>query len=993
MDNTIPTELLTPELLDDLKLSRFVALDIETTGLDYLKEDIIEFGAVRFVHGKPVDRIQFFIRPGKAVPEYITRITGITNEDVNAAPPFAEVVQTIREFIGDDPIVAHNVHFDLPFLEYHMRRATGNLVEWDTRVKRYHFLPNPKFDTVLLAKMYLHFLPSFRLAALAEYFQIFMDDAHRALSDAETAGYIFLKLVEISLRTRFADVQKILQILEPTDEPIKLFFENLALCIATGKYQFPRELHREDFTIQTHFYNIIGEEAVPGGGSLEIKPIDEDEVAAFFEAGGELSQEFAAYEVRDQQVTMARAIARAFNEGKFLVVEAGTGTGKSLAYLVPAIKWATRNKGPNGRVIISTNTKNLQEQLFFKDLPILHSILKERFKAVLLKGKANYLCLEKWITVLHDIQYRLAENERVKILPLYFWVQQTQTGDISENNGFQAERNPGLWSKFIAENNYCPGRSCKYYDRCFLWKARNHARDAHLVLVNHSLLFSDLATEQAILGDYVNLVLDEAHNIEKTATEYLGTAITLWEFRDLFRKLYAKDKIETGVLVQLKRRAQQGKLGASSKKALLRMVDQLIDQIPEAWKITQGFFRQLTAVLREMVSQGGYASTSEDGRSPQKHRYSRDTNLMGRIKAGYDDCRSRMSRIQSELNDLIEFFKDLPENSFEYQQPIYQELNAQFSQAELLVNNLDFLLAAEWDSFVYWFELPQRLDSDDVRLYAAPLEVASILAQRLYSKLRTGVFTSATLAVNREFSYFRNRVGLNLVDAERVETLLLDSPFRYDDQVLLLVPAFIAEPREATYLPELKRFIQHLAQHLPRGTLVLFTSYSMLNDVYQAVHDTFEAENLLLLGQGIDGSRHTIINQFKMIERSVLFGTDSFWEGVDVPGKALELLLITRLPFDVPSEPIIQAKAERIRKQGGNPFMEYSVPEAVIRFRQGFGRLIRSKTDYGAIVILDTRVIKKLYGRIFLQSLPIPARIVSSEEECWQLLKNWFGEF
>jgi ATP-dependent DNA helicase DinG len=254
------------------------------------------------------------------------------------------------------------------------------------------------------------------------------------------------------------------------------------------------------------------------------------------------------------------------------------------------------------------------------------------------------------------------------------------------------------------------------------------------------------------------------------------------------------------------------------------------------------------------------------------------------------------------------------------------------------------------------------------------------------------VFTSATLAVNKNFEYFNNRVGLNYVEPDRVENLLLESPFNYDEQVLLMVPSFIPDPKHPQYLPKIKEFLEKLIVESPRGTLALFTAYSMLNNVYQALKPIFMSENIPVFGQGIDGGRHTLINQFKNIQKSFLFGTDSFWEGVDVPGKALEVLLLTKLPFDVPSEPIIQAKAELIRKQGGNPFMDFTVPEAVIRFRQGFGRLIRTKSDFGAIVILDTRVISKLYGRIFLNSLPLKAKIVTENQSLWQQLKNWFGD-
>jgi len=976
---------LSADIFAEMGISEFVALDIETTGLDYEKEEIIEFGAVRFVNGEIQDQLTFLIKPTKPIPPQISRITGISDKDVNGAPAFSEVIEEILKFIGTVPIIVHNVNFDLPFLEYHIRKAKGDFVDWGKKLREYRYLSNPKIDTVILARMYLPFLHGFSLSTLAEYFDIGESGSHRALPDARCAGKIFLQLFERSLHTRFADVQKILQILEPTDHPIKFFFENLVVFLSTGKHHFPEHLDKDTFTISANFYNIIGEGENPGAGHLQTEPIDETEVAHFFESDGALSREFGSFESRQQQVEMAHAIARAFNEEKFLVVEAGTGTGKSLAYLLPAIKWATQNYGPRGRVIISTNTKNLQEQLFFKDLPILHSILKEKFKAVLLKGKGNYLCLDKWSTVLNDMKYRLSEDERVKILPLYLWVQKTQTGDISENNGFHVERNVGLWSKLIAENNYCPGRSCKFYDKCFLMRARNNARDAHIVLVNHSLLFSDLAAEQAVLSDYVNVIFDEAHNIEKTATEYLGTEVSVWQFRDFYQKLYKKDGMETGVLIQLKKRVQLGNLKPDHSKSILKMIDRLIPLVLECWKMTQAFFMELSGRLKELLP---------DQESPYsvRFRYTKEEAIFKSLETYYQELKLSFKKLQNELNDLIEFTKGIPENSFEYQPQILQDLNAQFAQADLLINNLEFLLAAEWDNFVYWFELPTRSDSFDCRLYAAPLDVASILHERLYKKLRTAIFTSATLAVNRSFQYFMARVGISFLPVERVETLLLDSPFNYHEQVLLSIPTFFPDPRQPEYQSSVKEFLEKLATTLPRGTLVLFTSYSMLNNIYRGVKLTFDAANVPLLGQGIDGSRHSIINRFKEIKTSFLFGTDSFWEGIDVPGEALEILLITRLPFDVPSDPVIQAKAELIRKQGGNPFMDFTIPEAVIRFRQGFGRLIRSKTDYGAIIILDTRVVKKLYGRIFLQSLPLNARLFQEEEELWTAFRKWFGE-
>ncbi|RMF61245.1 MAG: hypothetical protein D6748_02110, partial [Calditrichaeota bacterium] len=908
----------------------------------------------------------------------------ITSEDVYDAPSFEEIADDILSFVDNYPIIAHNVTFDLSFLEHHVAKVKGDSVRKSKNQIHYQFFGNYKIDTVLLARTFLPYLNSYSLSSLINYFQLELENAHRALPDAEAAGKLFLELLKIALRTKFQDINKILTILAPTNAFIKPFFENLAIVLSSGRVEIPSGITREEFTLTSSHYNIIGAGEGKASPTLEVNPIDPDEVAGFFEEGGELSREFGLYEVRKSQVIMAHAIAEAFNNSQFLVVEAGTGTGKSLAYLVPAIKWALKNYGPYGRVIISTNTKNLQEQLFFKDLPVLHSILKEPFKAVLLKGKANYLCLDKWTTIMSDMESRLTERERENILPLYFWVQNTKTGDISENNAFRVERNYGLWSKFIAENNYCPGKSCKYYDKCYLMRARNNAKDAHIVLVNHSLLFSDLATEHAILSDYVNVIFDEAHNIEKTATEYLGISINIWEFREFLNKLYVRERIETGLLIQLKRRIQKGTLKRSHLDSLNRQIDDLIELITASWRTVQYFFKELTSLLRERTPEASevqYAS---------KHRYTEDDRLMEALDASYSELNIYLQRLQSALHDIYEYLNELPEEKFEYQRQITQEINSQLLQIEALKNNLEFLLIAGWENYVFWYELPSRMDSDDTRLYAAPLEVGPILSEKLYSKLHTAIFTSATLAVNRDFHYFIQRVGLNHVPPERLEKLLLPSPFNYPEQVLLAIPTFIPEPGHPDYGPKVKELFREFARELPRGTLALFTSYSMLNNVYQAVRDEFEAEGILLLGQGIDGSRHTLITRFKNEETSFLLGTDSFWEGVDVPGKAMEVVLITRLPFDVPSDPVIQARTEMIKKRGGNPFMEYAIPEAVLRFRQGFGRLIRNQSDYGAVIILDTRVTKKFYGSIFLQSLPVEPRLFSSKDEFWSALKNWF---
>jgi predicted DnaQ family exonuclease/DinG family helicase len=819
---------------------------------------------------------------------------------------------------------------------------------------------------------------------LIDFFEIKAENFHRALSDAKSAAELFLHLVDLALLTDLKEVRKILEILEPTDEIIKIFFSNLYLFLAQGKYHFQKRLDKTSLIYSTNFYNIIGEDDSPENGHLKIEDIDSGEIAAFFDKDGLLEKSFGIFELREVQIEMAQEVAKVFNGRDFLVVEAGTGTGKSLAYLLPALKWSLQNYGPFGRVIVSTNTKNLQEQLFFKDLPILHSILKEKFKAVLLKGKGNYLCLDKWFSILKDMKYRLNTFERSRILPLYMWVKQTETGDISENNGFALQRNLSIWSKFIAEDNYCPGKSCKYYSQCYLWRARNNARNAHLVVTNHSLLFSDLAAENAILSDYSNVIFDEAHNIEKVATEYLGIQISLWHFREIFNKLHQRERIETGILVQLRRRIQLGDLEKHKKELFRSHIDSIITLLKAGWNATQGFFKELSIHLKELVP------SKSDKDYNTRFRYQKMDTLEAKMSSYYSELSEYLRKIQGSIHELLELFKEIPSESFRYQKQISQELLAQFTQFEALQNNLQFLIAAEWDDWIYWFEINVKYDSDACRLYAAPLNISEILYEKLYKNLNTAVFTSATLTVGRSFDYLSKRVGLNYLEPERLNTLLLDSPFNYDEQVLFAVPAFIPDPRSPDYREVLKSFLGKLVIEQPRGTLVLFTSYSLLNEMYSSLKLTYESEKISLLAQGIDGGRHSIINEFRNNPRSVLFGTDSFWEGIDVPGEALEILLISKLPFDVPSDPIIQAKAELVEREGGNAFMDFTLPEAVIKFRQGFGRLVRSKSDFGVIIILDTRVIKKMYGRIFLESIPVKTTIFQDEDILWEKLLNWF---
>ncbi len=718
---------------------------------------------------------------------------------------------------------------------------------------------------------------------------------------------------------------------------------------------------------------------------IPLKLIDEEQISHTISGNGSLKNALNNFEQRPEQENMARLVAQTFNNKEFLVVEAGTGTGKSIAYLFPAVEWAVKNRENNERVLISTNTKNLQEQLFFKDIPTVYATSPKKFKTVLLKGKSNYLCLDRWKATIVDMDQRLSSQERVRILPLMLWAEQTQTGDIAENAGFQLNQNWGLWGKLIAENNYCPGRTCKFYQECFLMRARNNARKADIVVVNHSLLFSDLVTDNSILGTYNNLIVDEAHNLEKTAGDYLGVRFNWWSFRNIYHKLYEEEPKKAGSLVQLEYRISQIRLPDSLFDRMTKQISRLKTESLSFKHIANQFFSALNQNLREK-----YQGQNQNGFEETKIRYHKKFRFFTELAETIDDLQRNLATLRKAVSQILDIFNDIRADSFQFQDQIHREFISFEMDIQNLSESLEFCINANDEHYVYWLELPSRKTSNDVNFNAVPLNVAELLKKTLYQQLNSAVFTSATLAVNDSFSYYKDRVGLNLVTHVEVKSAVLGSPFDYNNQLSLFILDFFDDPRNERFTEQLSNIIQETHRNHPKGMLVLFTNYSVLNKLYSEMKSHFEIEKILLLAQGKSGSRTNIINQFREFKNSILFGTDSFWEGVDVPGDALELLLITKLPFDVPSEPLIAAKMEKIKRSGGNPFIDFSVPEAVIKFRQGFGRLIRHKNDYGAVLVCDNRLSRMQYGQQFLNSLPVEGHIIKDKDNLFTELETWF---
>jgi len=949
-------------------LSNFTALDLETTGLSSQNDVIIEVGAVRVRDGQISEEFSRLIDPGRPLPRFITRLTGITDTDLEGQPAIEAVLPEVEAFLGDDPLVAHNAPFDIGFLNAGRERQGRSP------------LSNPILDTLLLSSVLLPRLRDHRLATLTAYYDVTLERAHRATDDARATAEVYLALTG-ELAAIDPEIAALLaRLAAGAGEGPRIFFEQGVKrsvgAVLDRKIASPPG--RPD--LMQSFTNLSG--AVDEGplrreDGREPQPLDVDELVGLFGSGTALGQALGCYEQRPQQIRMVEAVARAFHRGEFLAVEAGTGTGKSLAYLVPAVTWAVRN---DCRVIISTHTKNLQDQLFYKDLPLLHESLETPFVSALMKGRSNYLCLNKWHRIVEGSEPVLTDREWTELLPLVLWAHQTATGDVAENTGFRGGGE--LWSKLCAERNYCLGPRCPYHGPCFLMRIRRAAAEAHIVVVNHSLFFSDLAAENAVLSEYDFVVFDEAHRLEEVATQYLGSELNWWEIRAMLNRLYQRERAALGTLAALERRLKKSTVPEVDRSAMLESAAAAIQARQDLWRAAMEFFRVLTETARAV-----YGETESEYIG--KYRYRPEDQLLQMIGEPGRILRAGLVRLHEQLRQLTGLM-DLAEiDRIKDGEQLLEELLARMRDAYDLIEAFDHLLSAGEENYVYWVEIPVREDSFDARLLSAPLNMAQLMRTLVYDRLRSAVHTSATLTVAGQFDYFLQRTGLNLVEPERLRTLSVGSPFDFEEQALVCVPAYLPTPKEPGFLEAVIDDLRGILTTSRGGALVLFTSYEMLGRVYEALEEPLSQEGLEVLGQGRDGSRTNLLNRFREQTEAVLMGTSSFWEGVDIPGDSLRILILVKLPFQVPTEPIVEAHVEQLHRAGRNAFYEYLLPEAVIRFRQGFGRLIRRADDHGVVLIMDSRVLSTRYGSTFLNSLPVRTWAVSSAESMEEDIRRW----
>jgi len=644
-----------------------------------------------------------------------------------------------------------------------------------------------------------------------------------------------------------------------------------------------------------------------------------DSITKIFSQSGPIAMAMPNYELREEQVEMAKVVEEAIFNSERLVVEAGTGVGKSFSYLIPVARHVLENET---LAVISTNTISLQEQIIHKDIPFLQKALNKDFKAVLVKGRHNYLCLRRLRRSnfnqkdLFGDEYEMRQFARI-----VGWSYKTEDGSL-----YDLDETPDskVWDMVSANTETCLAKKCPYFKQCFFQKAREKVHEARILVVNHHLFFSNLAMQEeqkAIIPEYDILVFDEAHSIEGVATEHLGVTLSNSGIRYLMELLFNPRK-QKGFLLTI---------GGQDSMEWVELIR----------KRSEAFFKEVRAYFEE-------------------RRLNRESETFRIRKPNFVD-----NLLATSFLGLVESLISAKKNARNREDEL--EIAAFIRKINALNNSLEVILSQGLEDYVYWIECSRNKKVNRVSINAAPINIGRILNDRLFSNHKGTILTSATLSIDKDsFKYLKERLGVG-----RSSELKLGSSFDYANQVRVYIAKDMPLPSSVT------EYAQAVAERIKRylgltngSAFVLFTSYSLMNIVYEELEDYLNEKGFNVLRQGAGLARSRMLSRFKKEAGSVLFGVDSFWQGIDVQGKALSNVIITKLPFAVPDHPIIEARIEDIQKRGGDAFLEYNLPEAVLRFKQGFGRLIRSRQDTGIIAILDSRIINKSYGRQFLNSIP-----------------------
>lgn len=932
-------------------MTRYVVIDLETTGHAPESDDkIIEIGMVVIKDDMITERYSSLLNPNKPIPPFISRLTGIYDADVRGQPEFSEIAPQIAENCKDCFLIAHNVAFDLGFLNQEFA-ANG--------MKK---LENPVIDTVELARILYPSAPAFKLEQLADYLNIEHDAPHRALSDAVVTAKLFLLMK-----------QKINQLPYETIHHLLRLHKSL-------KSDISHILHA-NYNAKAFAYNTPKNIDTFHGLAFKTFDVEKQEDSCvhlsygdyldnIYEENGALKRALKHYEKRPGQRCMSEIIYDAFQSRSHALIEAETGTGKSLSYLVAAVYESLKSKK---RVVISTHTTQLQSQLLNEEIPLVQKLLSQPIRAAVLKGKKHYISLEKFAHALTTSEQENYDIVLTKAI-LLVWLTETETGDIDEiqlpASGYM------FYNNISAEAEREIDPTSPWFSRSYYQKARKRASQANIVITNHALLCADMFNDYKLIPAYDKAIIDEAHHLEETVSKYYGLKLDYASLRYFLNQM---DAGEDSWLTSIFSRYPQV-IEIATK-------DEWNQHIVSAKHEIDDLFH---AIFQYVSNQNQSKKSLSD---------------IGKIQYRFDGAKEMAEKWQSikemaaramllfrDLKQILTQFKQTVETYNIYDKFDLDDIGNQIENCQSFLDRIEGLFLSE-DSGkeVKWIEIETAGTKNSVYLYSEPIDVSTLLSETFFDRKESVVLTSATLTIDRSFTFIANRLGLT---NKRLMTKKIQSPFSYKNQVQLMVPNDFPDIKKAStdeFVYATCEAICSLADITKGRMLVLFTSYDMLRKVYDLLRETLDTVYYTLIAQGVSsGSRAKLKKNFQTFDRSILLGTSSFWEGIDIPGEDLSCLVIVRLPFEPPNHPIYEAKANALKKDGKNPFMELALPNAIIRFKQGFGRLIRSSSDRGIVFICDSRIKKARYGKSFIQSIPEVPVFFASTQTLMSKAAEWF---
>jgi len=918
------------EILSVLNLSTYVAFDFETTGLNPKQDRIIEFAAIRFVNGKPKKRYSTLINPGVHISPFITGITGISNQMVSTAPNEEDIIDDLFSIIGKYPLVAHNIRFDWNYLLELCKRYNKDIPR------------NSLYDTLQLSRAMLFDHPVFNLGALSEFYGLDSSGSHRAEKDTENCGSIFLYLLDELSQYTLEEISRVISVIEKYDIPNKKLYVDLAnALLKKGDLKGSLNIRSKKRKSRQNIYQYEGPENIQNITAAEV-----------FGSGGILSKNYDWYEDRINQVEYANMCDKIINSTGSGVLEAGTGLGKSMGYLFAAIKrkYETKERGP---VVIGCNTKHLQDQLFFKDLPQLTNALKTSVTALLMKGRKNYICRTRfnWVVSERNI---LSDQDIEAIIPILFWLEWTESGDISECNGFLNTRKAWIWSMICSDMGFCTGDICRKNHGCFYGPIRKLMYETDIIVANHSLLLSE-AKSPGILPEHDTIIIDEVHNLVRSGYDQFKVEIDHQIVVPLLQSInpsHPRSRRWNNILNSI----------GDSESSVKMLRESLLSVIEQVRISFEKFMDEL-------------AINNEDRFNKEKTYQERP--IIHSLEKEYAPVNSELAKLKTNIQSLLLCFNNLRKYILEIDSSrnkylyLHNVLDRGLENISGLSDSINILTGNQDPEWVYWKQGIYHSKAGAIvqlrlSLHASMVDISEILRNKLYSRNSNFILTSATIKVDESFDYFLNRNGL--YETDNIVTDDYISPFSYQDQVVYYQ---YGGTSDITGDPsKLSDIIYYIHKTFQKRTMVLFTSIKMLENVSNKIKEKSDSKDIPLFAQSKGASKPSIIKGMHMHKNALLFGTNSFWEGVDLPGELLEILIVVKLPFGVPSDPLIKSYSNFLDSNGVNSFMNFSVPECAIRFRQGFGRLIRTTYDSGIFISLDNRIVTKRYGEFILNNIP-----------------------